>query len=107
MEDENVGKYSIGCYRSEEFPPMGLDLWAAPGTKINISGNDTYIYTWKVKSPIEQQKARSTFVNNSKELWNEYQRFGIERSKLRRAMYAGNLTEKQEYPLLYIYFARR
>lgn len=99
MEDGDVGKYSIGCYRSEEFPPMGLDLWAAPGTKINISGNDTYIYTWKVKSPIEQQKVRSTFVNNSKELWNEYQRSGIESSKLRRAMYAGNLTEKQEKEL--------
>ena len=73
-EDQEIGKYSISCYGAEGFPPMGLDIWAAPGAKINISGNNTYIYTWKVKSPVEQQKVRSGFVDSSRELWNEFQK---------------------------------
>lgn len=75
---------------------MGLDIWAAPGAKINISGNNTYIYTWKVKSPVEQQKVRSGFVDSSRELWNEFQKTVLEYYKSMDAMYAGNLNEEQK-----------
>ena len=88
-EDQEIGKYSISCYGAEGFPPMGLDIWAAPGAKINISGNNTYIYTWKVKSPVEQQKVRSGFVDSSRELWNEFQKTVLEYYKFedRRSYY--------------------
>lgn len=98
-EDQEIGKYSISCYGAEGFPPMGLDIWAAPGAKINISGNNTYIYTWKVKSPVEQQKVRSGFVDSSRELWNEFQKTVLEYYKSMDAMYAGNLNEEQKKSL--------
>lgn len=98
-EGPEIGKYSISCFGAEGFPPMGLDIWAAPGAKISISGNDTYIYTWKVKSPIEQQKVRSGFVDNSRELWKEMQKSVTEYYKSMDAMYTGNLSEEQKKEL--------
>lgn len=96
--EESIEKLSISC-RGEGFPPMGLDIWVMPGVDIRISGNNNYLYTWKVKSPIEQQKVRSSFVEDSRELWDEHQRLGVEDYKLVMKQYAGKPTEEEKKEL--------
>ncbi len=68
-----VEQYSVFPY-AKGFPSLSLDLWVLPGSDIRISGEGTYHYTWKVENPIEQQQIRETFVENARELWDEYQR---------------------------------
>ena len=60
--------------RSDKFPSMSLRLWVRPGDNIQISGENTLIRTWDVKSTVPEQVANQAFINDSRELWNEYQR---------------------------------
>ncbi|WP_455666180.1 redoxin domain-containing protein [Phocaeicola sp.] len=95
---DELDRLSISC-RGEGFPSMGLDLWVAPGSNIRISGDNNYLYTWKVKSPIEQQKVRSEFVEDSRELWDEYQKLGVEDYSLVMKLYAGKPGEDEKKEL--------
>lgn len=67
--------------------PIPLPIYLEPGITINITGNDNNIYTWQVESPVKEQNSQSAFINDSKELWNEYQQLAKElqnaRSQLR------------------------
>ena len=60
--------------RSDKFPSMSLRLWVRPGDNIRISGENTLIRTWNVESAVPEQVANQAFINDSRELWNEYQR---------------------------------
>lgn len=76
-EGEETERLLILC-RGEGFPQMGLDVWVKPGVDIRISGENNYLYTWKVESPIEQQQLRNLFVEDARELWEAFQRIGVE-----------------------------
>lgn len=88
-------RWSVLCMGTG-FPSMGLDLWIAPKVRIKITGDNNYLYTWKVKSPIEQQKIRTAFVEDSRELWEEYQRLRVEEGEIARALRAGDKGEEEK-----------
>lgn len=60
--------------RSDKFPPMSLRVWVRPGCNIQVSGDNTLVYTWKVASDIPEQAVAQTFINDSRELWDQFQR---------------------------------
>lgn len=93
--EDVLEKLSLSC-RGEDFPPMGLDLWVEPGSDIRISGNNAYLFTWNVESPIEQQKVRSLFVDDSRELWEEYQKYAVESYKWMMKLYTGQAKEEEK-----------
>ncbi|WP_455673407.1 TlpA family protein disulfide reductase [Phocaeicola sp.] len=93
--ENSLEKLSLGC-RGEGFPSMGLDIWVAPGTEVRIKGDNNYLYTWNVKSPIEQQKVRAGFIEGSRKLWDEYQRIGVEDYALAMKLYGGNANEDEK-----------
>jgi len=64
---------SLSCFRSSEFPSMGAMLWASAGDVVKVSGKNTLIYTWKVEAPAPENKVWQTYINDSRELWDEYQ----------------------------------
>ena len=70
----------LSCFRSSDFPSMGVSLWASAGDKVKVSGKNTLIYTWDVKGPAPENKVWRTYINDSRELWDEYQRNAIIRS---------------------------
>lgn len=63
--------------RSDRFPSMYLSLWALPGTKIYIMGQNPLFYTWNVESDIPKQQVYQSYIKDSQDLWNEYQRYQI------------------------------
>ncbi|HCO66177.1 MAG TPA: hypothetical protein DIT04_00205 [Dysgonomonas sp.] len=56
--------------KGDGFPPTWLDIWVAPGAKIEISGKDKLIRTWNVESDITEQKE----LNQFKSITGEYQK---------------------------------
>ena len=60
--------------RSDKFPPMSLRVWVRPGCNIQVSGDNTLVYTWKVASDIPEQAVAQAFINDSRELWDQFQR---------------------------------
>lgn len=60
--------------RSDEFPSMSLPLWVRTGSHVRISGENALIRTWTVESEIPEQKVKQAYVNDSHELWDEFQR---------------------------------
>ena len=52
---------------------IGLNLWVRPGTHVKLAGNDMGTYTWQVESDVPQQHIRQLFVDDSRDLWDEYQ----------------------------------
>ena len=57
--------------RSDKFPSMSLRLWVRSGDNIQISGENTLIRTWDVKSTVPEQVANQAFINDSRELWSD------------------------------------
>lgn len=81
--------------RSDKFPSMSLSIWVRPGEEVQISGENTLIKTWDVKSTVPEQIAYQSFINDSRELWNEYQHNSLlERSYFQK--YRGNVTNEEK-----------
>lgn len=93
--EDGVEKLSLSV-RGGGFPSMGLEIWVAPGSRVRITGDNCYLYTWKVKSPIEEQKIRSGFVEDSRELWDEYQRLGVETYSLMSKYYSDKVNDGEK-----------
>ena len=75
---------SLMC-RDTDFPPMALDVYATPSAKIKVTGTNPLIYTWRVDSPVKEQQEHNRFIEDSRDLWDEFQRIAIKESGMRSA----------------------
>lgn len=82
--------------RSALFPSMSLSIWARPNEQIWVTGDNTLIKTWDVKSDIPEQIANQAFINESRELWNEYQRISLSERSLNQKYRKGGITEDEK-----------
>ena len=73
---------SLGCHRSKKFPSMSAQLWASAGDYIKVTGENTLIYTWKIKGNAPEIAAWQAYLNDSRDLWDEYQRNSILRKEI-------------------------
>lgn len=71
--------------RSEHFPPMSLSIWVRPGTEVRVTGENTLVYTWKAESDLPEQYSWNAYVDDSRDLWEEFQRCLLENTGLRRS----------------------
>jgi thiol-disulfide isomerase/thioredoxin len=85
MEIESLG------LKTEEFDliirdgsiyTMASKIWAKPGSHINVTGDDINVYTWKVESDVPQQNIWNIFIEDSRDLWNEFQLNNIKLKQL-------------------------
>ena len=65
------------------FPSMIHKLYLTPGAKVEIEAVDNYTFTWPVKSSVPEQSEYDLYINDSKDLWTEYQVANIEYNKFR------------------------
>ena len=70
-------KLSLGCFQSKGFPSMSAKLWASANDYIKVIGENTLIHTWKVKGGAPENAIWQAYLNDSRELWNEYQRNSV------------------------------
>ena len=75
--ESGMDQLSLMCNREADFPPMSLEIYATPNAKIKVTGTNTLIYTWKVESPVKEQQEYNRFIENSRDLWDEFQRLAI------------------------------
>ena len=73
---------TLGCFRSKKFPSMSAQLWASAGDYIKVTGENTLIYTWKIKGNAPEIAAWQAYLNDSRDLWDEYQRNSILRNEI-------------------------
>ena len=73
---------SLGCHRSKKFPSMSAQLWASAGDYIKVTGENTLIYTWKIKGNAPEIAAWQAYLNDSRELLDEYQRNSVLRKEI-------------------------
>ena len=78
MKDE----LSLGCHRSKQFPSMSATLWASAGDYVKVTGENTLIYTWEVKGGAPENVTWQAYLNDSRELWNEFQRNSVFQKEL-------------------------
>lgn len=57
----------------DDWHTLILDLWVRPGAHIKLTGENMWVYTWQVESNVPQQHIWQLFVDDSRDLWNEYQ----------------------------------
>lgn len=79
---------------------MCLELWARPGTHIRLTGNDMLIRTWLVESDVPQQHTHQIFINDSRDLWNEYQLNEMQVKRLFHQYKSKNTTDEEKDELL-------
>ena len=68
---------TLGCFRSKKFPSMSAQLWASAGDYIKVTGENHLIHTWKVKGGAPENAIWQAYLNDSRELWEEYQRNSV------------------------------
>ena len=78
MKDE----LSLGCHRSKQFPSMSATLWASAGDYVKVTGENTLIYTWEVKGGAPENATWQAYLNDSRELFDEYQRNSVLQKEL-------------------------
>ena len=83
--ESGMNKLSLMCTRNDDFPSMSLEIYATPNARIKVTGTNTLIHTWKVDSPVKEQIEHNRFIENSRDLWDEYQRLSIKARSLRSA----------------------
>lgn len=83
--ENKLDRLSIMCPHEAEFPPMSLDVFATPDAKIKVTGTNNLIYTWKVDSSVKEQNEWNKFIEDSRDLWDEFQRLSVKRNTLRSA----------------------
>ena len=83
--ESGMDQLSLMCNREADFPPMSLEIYATPDAQIKVTGTNTLIYTWKVDSPVKEQQEYNRFIENSRDLWDEYQRLAIKSRSMRSA----------------------
>ena len=62
---------------SVEFPSMSRKLYAKPNARIQVIGTDNLIYTWTVKSNVEEQQEFDRFLYAAKDLLTKDQQLQI------------------------------
>ena len=82
--ESGMDQLSLMC-RDTDFPPMSLDIYATPGAKIKVTGTNPLIYTWRVDSPVKEQQEHNRFIEDSRDLWDEFQRLAIKERSMRSA----------------------
>lgn len=82
--------------RSTLFPSMSLSIWACPDEEIRVTGDNTLIKTWDVKSNVPEQISNQAFINDSRELWNEFQRISLTERLLRNQYRKKGATEDEK-----------
>lgn len=65
------------------FPSMIHKLYLTPGAVVELDAVDNYMYTWPMKSNVPEQAEYELYVDNSKDLWTEYQVADIKYDKSR------------------------
>lgn len=73
---------SLGCHRSKQFPTMSAKLWASADDYVKVTGENTLIYTWKVKGGAPENATWQAYLNDSRELWEKYQRNSVLQKEL-------------------------
>ena len=56
---------------------MSAQLWASASDYIKVTGENTLIYTWKIKGNAPEIAAWQAYLNDSRELLDEYQRNSV------------------------------
>ena len=83
--EDGLDKLSLMCTRNDDFPSMSLEIYATPNARIKVTGTNTLIHTWTVDSPVKEQIEYNRFIEDSHDLWDEYQRLSIKARSLRSA----------------------
>ena len=73
---------SLGCFRSKQIPTMGTKLWASAGDYVKVTGENPLIHTWEVKGGASENAIWQAYLNDSRELWDEYQRNSVLQKEL-------------------------
>ena len=68
---------TLGCFQSKQIPTMGTQLWASAGDYVKVTGENPLIHTWKVKGGAPENAIWQAYLNDSRELWEEYQRNSV------------------------------
>ena len=68
---------TLGCFQSKQFPSMSAKLWASAGDYVKVTGENPLIHTWEVKGGAPENATWQAYLNDSRELWNEYQRNSV------------------------------
>ena len=77
--ESNTDKLYI-LISDDGFPPMFLNIWAAPGARIKIKGNGKLFPLWEVQSSVPYQKEQNLYKDKCRDVIAEFARVSIERN---------------------------
>lgn len=93
-ESDKKEKLHFVCI-GDDFPMMGVNIWALAGDKIRVKGDNNLSYTWRVKGPAEEIASWQAYIHNSRDLYNEFQRTNIKQRGLSKLAWQTDADKTQ------------
>jgi thiol-disulfide isomerase/thioredoxin len=87
-------RYDLMAHDKTSFPPMSLNLWVNPGSRLLVQGENPYIYSWKVESDVKEQQFQQQLMQASRKEWEEFQRLSMQEFELMRSAAQGGNKEQ-------------
>lgn len=80
------------------FPNTWLTVWAAPGRRIEVSGNGKLFALWNVKSDLFEQQEETRFVDCAREVLEKQQAYSAAEKDLLMQMHREMQKENSAFP---------
>lgn len=82
-DSTDVAKSYMIMGNGEGFPPAWLDLWARPGARVKIKGDDKLVRTWDVQSNVSEQKEANKYRAKNRDFEKQTQVVSLDTKALR------------------------
>ena len=87
--------FYVGCPDHPNFPKATLHVWASPGERVRIRGNNTLTRTWRVKGKHPALRAEQRYIDVARDLWGECDRINIEQRRVRSLAKTATTEERK------------
>ena len=84
------------CIRSNNFPMGAREVYATPGSVIQVNGDSIYICTWKVQSDVKEQKEFDEYLYAAEDGWKKMMQTQAEISRLIRTLPLATTDEEKK-----------
>ena len=75
---------------------MILNIWACPGSRVKVSSDNMFAYTWDVESDIPEQITRQKFLAPVRDLWIDAQRIDVQEDSIKARLKAKGLSDSEK-----------
>lgn len=99
FEGETIGNGTDNLSLATQYGDTGsmcLRVYVRPGSRVKITSDDMFVYTWNVESDVPEQLEAQKLIDPVRDLWREVQRIDYEEESVKAQLKAKGLAKDEK-----------